>query len=81
METKDFNVDNIVVRFEGYEEEDITEDMARAAVKYANDHKENDIFVISSITVTKEENGMANFDVHYEDDEQKPIGRIRRITG
>ena len=77
---KEFKINHITVVFDKYEDDNITEDMAKAAVDYANEHKEIEAAVISKIIVTKEDNH-ATFDVEYQDEDQPKIGRIRRITG
>lgn len=78
---KEFTIDHIIVVFKDFSEEDtITDVMAKAAVNYAEEHKDIDIAVINKIIVTKTENG-TTFDVEYNDEDQPKIGRIRRITG
>lgn len=78
---KEFTIDHIIVVFKNFSEEDtITDVMAKAAVNYAEEHKDLDIAVINKIIVTKTENG-TTFDVEYNDEDQPKIGRIRRITG
>lgn len=73
-----FKIDNVQIEFEGFEEPSMK--MAEEALKYAEEHKENEKFVISSMKVTK--NGSeAEFHVNYKDEDQPQFGRIRRITG
>ena len=73
-----FRVNHVEVEFEGFNEP--TMQMAEAAVKYAEDNKENDKFVISKIVV-KKDGKEADFHVEYNDDDQPKIAHIRRITG
>ena len=78
---KEFTINHIIVVFKDFSEEDtITDVMAKAAVNYAEEHKDINIAVINKIIVTKTENG-TTFDVEYNDEDQPKIGRIRRITG
>jgi len=78
---KKFTIDHITVVFKDFNEEDtITDVMAKAAINYAEEHKDIDVAVISKIIVTKTEQG-TTFDVEYNDEDQPKIGRIRRITG
>lgn len=78
---KEFTIDHIIVVFKDFNEEDtITDVMAKAAINYAEEHKNIDIAVINKIIVTKTEHG-TTFDVEYNDEDQPKIGRIRRITG
>ena len=79
---KSFTIDNIVVEFVNFDnEEKIIEDMAKAAISYAEEHKEVPIAVISKIIVTNEGDDKTMFDVEYLDEDQPKISRIRRITG
>ena len=78
MEEHIYNINNIRVKFEDFEQ--TTDEMAKAAIDYAEQHKEKDAYVISSITITKDGNE-ANFDVKYNDDDQPKFARFRRITG
>ena len=78
---KEFKIDHITVVFKNFDEEDIiTDAMAKAAIEYAEEHKDIKVAVINKIIVTKENNNTF-FDVEYEDNDQPKIGRIRRITG
>lgn len=78
---KEFTIDHIIVVFKDFSEEDtITDVMAKAAINYAEEHKDIDIAIINKIIVTKTEQG-TTFDVEYNDEDQPKIGRIRRITG
>lgn len=77
---KEFNIDNVIVQFNDFNDNEVTVDMATGAIEYAEKHKDIDIAVISKIIVTKTNKG-ASFDVEYEDKDQPKIGRIRRITG
>lgn len=75
---KEFTINGIKVIFNNYEA--ATQQMAEEAVKKAEQHKTNEAFVISSITVTRVDSGF-EFDVQYDDQDQPKFGRIRRITG
>ena len=78
MNEYEYQVNHIKVTFNGFENS--SEDMAKAAVQYAEEQKEKEAYVISEIKVTK--NGdEADFDVIYNDNDQPKFGRIRRITG
>lgn len=78
---KEFTIDHIIVVFKDFSEEDtITDVMAKAAINYAEEHKDIDVAVINKVIVTKTEQG-TTFDVEYNDEDQPKIGRIRRITG
>ena len=74
----EYQVNHIKVTFNGFET--TSDEMAKAAVKYAEEHKEKETYVISELKITKDGNE-ANFDVVYNDDDQPKFGRIRRITG
>lgn len=79
---KQFNIDNINVVFKNFDEEDvITDVMAKAAVDYAEEHKDVKVAVIHEIIITKNSDDSTFFDVEYNDDDQPKFGRIRRITG
>lgn len=78
---KEFKIDHITVLFQNFEKEnEIIEDMAQAAIDYAEEHKNIPVAVINKIIVTKDGN-KTTFDVEYNDEDQPKIGRIRRITG
>ena len=79
---REFKIDNINVVFKNFEEEEvITDTMAKAAIDYAEEHKEIKVAVINNIVITKNNDGSTFFDVEYNDDDQPKFGRIRRITG
>ena len=75
---KEFNINNVKVKFVNFD--NAIEDMAKAAIDYANEHKENEKYVISELIVTKNDD-VCDFDVKYNDEDQPKFGRIRRITG
>ena len=71
-------VNKITVSFDGFN--DASVEMANAAIQYAEEHKENEHYVISEIKVTKQ-GDEADFEVIYNDNDQPKFSRIRRITG
>ena len=77
---KQFVINNIEILFKNFDN-DINENMAKSALEYAEEHKEFPAAIISKITVTKDKDNNAIFDVNYNDNDQPKITRIRRITG
>ena len=73
-----YEINHVKVEFIGFDS--TSEEMAKSAIEYAENNKENEAYVISSIKVTKD-GEEADFDVQYDDNDQPKFGRIRRITG